>query len=184
MHESEVTNIIQGCREGRRSSQQRLYAGFYNYAMSIAFRYVGNQTAAAEVVNDSFFKAFTHLDRFTGEWPFRFWLRKITVNTSIDYLRARKRLPVSDDLENLSRHPETECPIVAELTREQILRSLDRLPPAYRTVFNMFVVDECTHEEIAELLGISVGTSKSNLSRARQHLKQIFETEYDKIRAA
>lgn len=182
MHESEINDLLRGCREGNRTSQHRLYAGFYNYAMSIAVRYTGGQDSAAEVVNDTFFKVFTRLDRYSGEWPFRFWLRRILINTAIDHLRARQRLPIPENIDDVGKHPSVESGVVADLTREQILRAMHRLPPAYRTVFNLFVVDECTHEEISQLLGISVGASKSNLSRARQHLKQIFETEYAHIR--
>lgn len=183
MHESEIHELLNGCREGSRASQHRLYSGFYNYAMSIAVRYVGNTDAAGEVINDTFYKVFTRLDRYTGEWPFRFWLRRILINTAIDHLRAKKRLPIPENIDDVGRHPSVESGVVAELTREQILRAMHRLPPAYRTVFNLFVVDECTHEEISEMLGISVGASKSNLSRARQHLKQIFDTEYASIRS-
>ncbi len=178
MHETEITQLLEGCLAGNRISQNRLYAGFYNYAMSIAVRYMGSHDAAAEVVNDTFFKVFTRLDKYNPDWPFRFWLRRVLVNTAIDRLRARKRLPITEDIDRVGSHPEIESSIIADMTREQILRALHRLPPAYRTVFNLFVVDELSHDEISQLLGISIGASKSNLSRARQHLKQIFEHEY------
>lgn len=173
-----LDEILDGCRQNHRASQQRLFAHFYNYAMTIARRYMGNSETAEEVVNDAFFKAFTKIHLFVGGQPFRPWLRRVIVNTAIDRLRS-----------NMSLAPETELQpwhdagsltgIEEALTQEQIWAMLDRLPPAYRAVFNLAVVDGFSHEEIASTLGISVGASKSNLSRARQHLKTILKTEFE-----
>lgn len=173
-----LEEILEGCRQNHRASQQRLYAQFYNYAMTIARRYMGNIELAEEVVNDSFFKVFTKIDLFQGGQPFKPWFRRIIVNTSIDRLRA-----------NMSIAPEAELQpwhdtgalngIEEELTKEQIWAMLDKLPPAYRTVFNLAVVDCFSHEEIAAALQISVGASKSNLSRARQHLRTLLKTEFE-----
>lgn len=173
-----LDEILDGCRQNHRASQQRLFAHFYNYAMTIARRYMGNTETAEEVVSDAFFKAFTKIHLFVGGQPFRPWLRRVIVNTAIDRLRS-----------NMSLAPETELQpwhdagsltgIEEALTQEQIWAMLDRLPPAYRAVFNLAVVDGFSHEEIASTLGISVGASKSNLSRARQHLKLILKTEFE-----
>ena len=173
-----LDEILDGCRKNQRASQQRLFTHFYNYAMTVARRYMGNTELAEEVVNDAFFKVFTKIHLFLGGQPFRPWLRRVIVNTAIDRLRA-----------NMNLAPETELQpwhdsgsltgIEEELTREQIWTLLDRLPPAYRTVFNLAVVDCFSHEEIATTLGISVGASKSNLSRARQYLKTLLKTEFE-----
>ena len=173
-----LDEILDGCRKNQRASQQRLFTHFYNYAMTVARRYMGSTELAEEVVNDAFFKVFTKIHLFLGGQPFRPWLRRVIVNTAIDRLRA-----------NMNLAPETELQpwhdsgsltgIEEELTREQIWTLLDRLPPAYRTVFNLAVVDCFSHEEIATTLGISVGASKSNLSRARQYLKTLLKTEFE-----
>lgn len=170
--------ILEGCRKCHRSSQHRLFAVFYHYAMSIARRYTGNIEAAEEVVNDAFFKVFTKIHLFNGEQPFRFWLRRIVINTAIDRLRSGLHQTPMVELQPW-HEAQAEPGIVEDLTREQILAMLDLLPPAYRAVFNLFVVDGFSHEEIAETLGISIGASKSNLSRARQHLKAIFSDEFE-----
>jgi RNA polymerase sigma-70 factor (ECF subfamily) len=148
--------------------------------MSIATRYADSSFEAEEIVNDAFFKAFTRLHLYGGEQSFKAWLRKITVNTSIDYFRARQR---QAHLVALTSAPDIggEMDIIEQLTKEQILQSVNKLPPAYRTVFNLAVVDCFTHEEIAEALNISVGTSKSNLARARQKLKEMFYTSNQKM---
>ncbi len=174
----DLHHLLDGCRQGKRSSQYRLYALFYNYAMTIARRYTGSLENAEEVVNDAFFKAFTKLDLYSESLPFRFWLRRIVINTAIDRFRSNLSTPASVELQAW-HDPEMDTGIVENLTREQILAMMDHLPPAYRTVFNLFVVDGYSHEEIAETLQITIGTSKSNLSRARQHLKTLLTDEFE-----
>lgn len=173
-----LEEILNGCRQNHRASQQRLYAQFYNYALTIARRYMGNSETAEEVVNDAFFKVFTKIHLFLGGQPFRPWLRRVIVNTAIDRLRTQMNL--ATEMELSSWHdPGSLTGIEEDLTREQIWAMLDQLPPAYRTVFNLAVMDCFSHEEIAATLGISVGASKSNLSRARQHLKTLLKTEFE-----
>ena len=174
----QIEEILEGCRQNKRASQQRLYAQFYNYAMTIARRYMGNTELAEEVVNDAFFKVFTKIQLFQGGQPFKPWLRRVIVNTAIDRLRANINIAAETELQPW-HDPGLLTGIEEELTREQIWAMLDRLPPAYRTVFNLAIVDGFSHEEIATALQISVGASKSNLSRARQHLKIILKTEFE-----
>lgn len=174
----ELHHLLDGCRHGKRSSQYRLYTQFYNYAMTIARRYTGTLETAEEVVNDAFFKVFTKIDLYSDSMPFRFWLRRIVINTAIDRFRTGMNMPTPVELQAW-HDPELDTGIVESLTHEQILAMLDHLPPAYRTVFNLFVVDGFSHEEISETLQISVGTSKSNLSRARQHLKALLTDEFE-----
>ena len=176
MNEEELNNILAGCKAGLQASQHRLYNCFYNYAMTIARRYVGAIEECEEVVNDSFMKVFKKIEQFEGTY-FKAWLRKIVVHTSIDRIRAQKRLPRMEEIENLGNVIEIEAEIIARLTKVQIQQSILQLSPAYRTVLNLYIVDEFSHEEIAQTLGISVGTSKSNLARARVHLKRILEHE-------
>ncbi len=172
-----IRELLLQCRQQQRSAQYQVHRLFYSYAMSIARRYISSLETAEEVVNDAFFKVFTKLDRYEEGMPFRFWLRRIVINTAIDRLRSSLQL---GPLEAWSETYEAteENGILEELTREQILALLDRLPPAYRTVFNLFVVDGFTHDEIAQILNISPGTSKSNLSRARQHLRTLFANDF------
>ena len=178
VNDLDLGNILDGCRQNKRASQQRLFAVFYNYAMTIARRYAGNPETAEEVVNDAFFKVFTKISYLSKEQPFRLWFRRIIINTAIDRLRSRL-----DGLPSTELQPwhdvEMDAGIMEDLTREQIFALIDRLPPAYRTVFNLFVVDGFSHEEIAATLGITAGTSKSNLARARQHLKTLFYEDFE-----
>ncbi len=176
--DSELHRLLRECRQQKRTAQYQIHAIFYNYAMSIAYRYVGNLETAEEVVNDAFFKIFTKINLYEETLSFRFWLRRIVINTAIDRLRSALQTQPHESL-GQRYDVEVESGIIEDLTREQILAALDRLPPAYRTVFNLFVVDGFTHEEIAQLLNISPGTSKSNLSRARQHLRALFSDDFE-----
>ncbi len=173
----DIVQILEGCRQNKRASQHQLFALFYNYCMTIARRYTGNVETAEEVVNDAFFKVFTKIHLYSGGQPFRLWLRRIVINTAIDRLRSSLNAPPTGEL-----HPwhegESDAGIIEDLTREQVLAMIDQLPPAYRTVFNLFVVDGFSHDEIAQMLNINAGTSKSNLARARQHLKNILSDDF------
>lgn len=181
MNDIDFTHLIEGCRRYERASQQRLYALFYHYAMSVARRYCNDNGAAGEISNDAFFKIFTKIDQYRGDLPFKQWLRRIVVNTAIDRFRANVNTPKFTELPAFYE-PEVEPDILEALTRADIMSMLDQLPPGYRAVFNLYVVDGFSHEEVSAMLGISVGTSKSNLSRARMYLKTLLENEFDKTR--
>ncbi len=169
--------IIDGCRSQNRRAQAELHSLFFAYAMSVARRYTSGSQVAEEVVNDAFFKVFTKIDRFSGEQPFRFWLRRIVINTAIDRYRSRMNRPKETEFQPWHESSD-DLGLEAQLTQEQILGSLDRLPPAYRTCFSLFVVDGFSHDEIGEMLGITSGGSKSNVSRARQHLRSLFSQDF------
>jgi RNA polymerase sigma factor (sigma-70 family) len=178
VQETELLSIIDGCRRQHRASQQRLYALFYNYTMSVARRYTGALEAAEEVANDAFFKVFTKIDLYAGHLPFKAWLRRIIINTAIDRYRSSiHRIPTLELTE--INAAEADDGTIEHLSRQQVVDMLDLLPPAYRTVFNLYVVDGFSHEEISETLDISIGASKSNLSRARQHIKKLLKNELE-----
>lgn len=178
MMEKEIESFIEGCRRQNRADQQRLYARCYNYAMNIARRYAGNQETAEEVVNDSFFKVFTKIDQYDARQPFRFWLRRIIINSAIDRLRSSLNSKPTVEMPDWY-DPEDDAGIIEKLTKEQIFNMLDHLSPAYRTVFNLYVIEGFSHDEIAASLGIGVSGSKSNLSRARAHIRQLLIHDFD-----
>ncbi len=162
--------IIEGCRDGNRQSQRKLYQHFYGYGLSLAFRYASNRLEAEEVFNDGFLKAFQHLDKYDSAYPFKPWLRKIIIHSAIDYFRKHKKHQVLIPFEN---ETELTTPVIID-QEEDVLPIVQQLSPAYRLVFNLYVMEEYKHHEIAEMLGISVGTSKSNLARAKVKLKSLW----------
>lgn len=173
----ELTILIEGCCRQDSRSQEKLYDLFYNYAMAVGIRYTTTFEEAQEVVNDAFIKVFRYIaTHYAPTYSFKTWLRRIIINTALDRLKAKKQVFIIND-EYQKYHVGIESEIVEQLTREQILNYVQKLPPQYRTVFNLYVADGYTHPEIAALLHISEATSRSNLSRARQLLKNILKEQ-------
>jgi RNA polymerase sigma-70 factor (ECF subfamily) len=172
MGEKELHQLISGCIKQDRVSQKMLYKAFYGFSMGICLRYANNREEAAEVMNQGFFKVFTRIETFDRARPFKAWLGRIMMNASIDYYRANLKMAYTDDLEQ-AEHLSDGTLTDHKLNYEDLLRMVQKLPPAYRTVFNLFAIEGYTHEEIGELLNISPGTSKSNLHKARLKLKQM-----------
>jgi RNA polymerase sigma factor (sigma-70 family) len=177
MGEEELHQLISGCIKHDRTSQKLLYKAFYGFSMGICLRYANDREEAAEVMNQGFFKVFTRIETYDRTRPFKAWLGKIMMNVSIDYYRANLKMAYADDLDKAEHLTDGDM-ADKKLNYDDLLKMVQKLPPAYRTVFNLFAIEGYTHEEIGELLNISPGTSKSNLHKARQKLKQmIYEAE-------
>ena len=147
--------------------------------MAICDRYTNNQEDAVEILNDGFLKIFREIHHYKPAYAdvvssFKGWLRKIMVYTAIDHFRKNHKHQVVTDLDNVVYQITAESEdAVDKLSYEEIIRAIQDLSPAYRAVFNLFVIEGLSHDEIAEKLGISTGTSKSNLSKARKQLQKI-----------
>lgn len=174
--------LINGCRKGKKNFQELLYKQFYGFGMSVCLRYTYSREDALEVLNDGFMKVFNNINVFDPDKPFKSWFRKILVNTALDQYRTNKKYRIQvplDDLEipeNDLIAPEYEEQSHAELSADHILGMFDRLPDIYRLTFNLYEVEGYSHDEIAGMLGISPGTSRSNLSRAKKMLRTIYHT--------
>ncbi|MFN0175402.1 MAG: RNA polymerase sigma factor [Saprospiraceae bacterium] len=169
----ELLPVLQGCQKGNRNSQRRLYEHFYGYAMSICLRYSKGRDEAVEILNDAFHKVFNHLDKYDPAYPFKVWLRRILINTAIDYHRKNRNLIQTLDLASAAELAAEEMPLPKLSKDEDVLPILQKLSPAYRVVFNLYVMEGYAHQEIADLLGIDVRTSRSNLMRATQNLRAL-----------
>lgn len=163
--------ILKGCKARDRSAQNALYRMYYAYGMSIGIRYVKNEEEAIEILNDGFLKVFNRIKKYDDQHPFKPWFRKIIVNTAIDQMKRQNRLQMKTDLQE-ARTVEAREDILSRIGYKELLNIVHSLSIAYRTVFNMYVIDGYKHEEIANQLGISIGTSKSNLSKARSILQK------------
>ena len=170
MGEEDLHQLIQGCIKQDRKCQKMLYKAFYGFSMGICLRYAGNRDEAAEVMNQGFFKVFTHIESYDITRPFKAWLGKIMTNVSIDFYRANLKMAYTEDLEK-AEHISDGNLIDKNLNYNDLLAMVQKLPQAYRTVFNLFAIDGYSHEEISAMLHINIGTSKSNLHKARQKLK-------------
>jgi RNA polymerase sigma-70 factor (ECF subfamily) len=170
--ETHLNEILDGCRRGKRLSQQRLYEQFHGYALHLCLRYAANREEAVEVMNDAFFKVLTRLDQYDPALPFKPWLRQILVRTAIDYFRKNHRQPLFVELMPVHDTAAEDMPLLEIQPGEDLLPLLQRLTPAYRTVFNLYVMEGYAHDEIAGMLGISASASRSNLARATERLRQ------------
>ncbi|WP_461075448.1 RNA polymerase sigma factor [Spirosoma flavus] len=178
-----LSDLLAGCLRNQRQSQELLYRQFYGYAMSVCLRYAPTREGALEVLNDGFLKVFTRLDQYDPAQPFKGWLRRIMINAAVDHYRQEMKHHHHESVEDVGQMAISEASdAFSQLAHEDLMALIQRLSPAYRLVFNLYVIDGYTHEEIANQLGISVGASKSNLARARENLrvllKQINYDEY------
>lgn len=170
MSDGTLQTLIAGCLQGNRKSQEKLYQRFYAYGMSVCLRYTDTEDEAIEVLNDGFMKVFTKLDTFDAQKPFQSWFRRILVNTAINHYHKYEKHKHHQPIEEARPTVDAQN-VLNQLSYEEIIGLIQHLSPVYRTVFNLFVIDGYTHEEIAEALQISIGASKSNLSRARANLR-------------
>lgn len=173
--------LIQGCKRQDRASQKRLYQLFYGYAMSVCLRYSRTKEEAVEILNDGFMKVFTKIGKYDPGRSFKGWIRRILINTAVDAYRQNHKHYYAEDI-SVVEHEVIVGNVLDQMQYEALIQLIQHLSPAYRTVFNLYVIDGFSHEEIAAQLHISVGTSKSNLSKARAnlqgHLKRLIPDEY------
>ena len=171
MHdEARLRELVAGCQRGAVDAQRALYTQCYAYGLTVALCYSRNREEAEEVLQDSYVKLFSSLNA-SSDPPKSLlpYFRRIIINTAIDaYRRQRRSLLPQSLLPRISHNAALE-----QLDREDLYRLLQCLPPSYRLVFNLAVLEELTHPEIAERLGISTGTSKSNLHKARKLLQRL-----------
>lgn len=173
-----LNNIIKGCRKRRRESQKKLYKMFYAYGMSITLRYAESRNEAAEILNDAFMKVFKNIKSYDLERPFKPWLRRIIINTAINNYHRNKDHRQMDDVDVAGQNLSREEQIISGISYDEIIEMVQQLTPAYRTVFNLYVIEGFKHKEIAEMLDIAEGTSKSNLSKAKKNLQAILEKNF------
>lgn len=176
-------DLIAGCLRGDLKSQKMLYKQYYGFAMAICLRYAENREEAAEILNDGFMKVFTNLASYSQEKAFRGWIRTILVHTAIDHYRRNSKHYHALDLvyaENESSYEDA----LDVISAEEIMAMVQLLPPAYRLVFNLHVIEGFSHPEIAEQLQISEGASKSNLFKARLKLQKMISLSDNEKRAS
>ncbi len=175
----ELTYHLTACSDNSRESQKIIYSSFYGYAMAICDRYTNNHEQSLEILNDGFLKVFREVHKYEPAYTdvvssFKGWLRKIMVYTAIDHYRKEQKHSLVSQLENVVYQiPIASEDAISKISYEEIIKSIQKLSPGYRTVFNLYIIEGLTHEEVAFALGISVGTSKSNLSKARIQLQKI-----------
>lgn len=148
---------------------------FYAYGMSITLRYAGSRDEAVMILNDAFMKVFNNIKKYDSGRPFKPWFRQIVVNTAINHYHKSQKKSRQAEIELHELHLSENEAIVSDISYKEMIEMIQDLSPAYRTVFNLYVIEGFTHPEIAEKLDIAIGTSKSNLSKAKRNLRTILE---------
>jgi len=169
----EIAEIITGCVKGQKVYQDRLYKKFSGLIFGICLRYTKNRMEAQDVMQDVFVKIYNNIHTYHHDGSFEGWLRRIAVNTSITNYRKNQKHAYQEDINDVVRVKDE--PVLAsdlEFTAEEMMSCVEKLPHGYRTVFSMYVIEGFMHKEIADMLGIDINTSKSQLSRAKTHLQR------------
>jgi RNA polymerase sigma factor (sigma-70 family) len=169
--------LRQGCIDGRADYQRLLYDYFSPRMFGICLRYANDYHHAEDILQEGFIKIFRNIDKFRGDGSFEGWIKKIFINTAIEHYRKSV---------NHSGHAELEPNVMVRyisekatdnLATQDLMKIVQQLSPGYRTIFNLYVIEGYSHREIAETMGISEGTSKSQLARARNILKKRVESQ-------
>lgn len=169
-----ISKLIQGCIKEDRNSQKELYRHYYAYSMGICQRYANNKIDASSIINEGFFKVFKHIKKYDHTKSFTAWIGRIMTNAAIDYYRANLKFANSEHIAEYDQAGSDEI-IYEKLNYQDLLFMVQSLSPAYRTVFNLYAIEGYSHEEIAGMLNISIGTSKSNLFKARAKLMEMLK---------
>jgi RNA polymerase sigma-70 factor (ECF subfamily) len=186
-HRHEELQLVEGCKNESRASQQEVFSKMYGVLFSICMRYSSDRDEAEDILQAGFIKVFKGIENYKGDGSFEGWIKRIVVNTAIDNYRRKKVRPVVTDSELVDRsgeelaEEEEDESVYNQVPVQEVMDAIQQLSPAYQTVFNLYVMEGYNHNEIAEMLDISVGTSKSNLSKARQNLKRMLQPTVDRL---
>jgi RNA polymerase sigma factor (sigma-70 family) len=175
--------IIEGCKKGKNRYQEELYRMLAPRMYGLCLKYANDKDDAKDIMQDGFIKVFQKIDQFGEKGSFEGWVRRIMINTALEKYRSQvtiysldERMPLSDE--------GVHSTIIEDLSAEDLLGLIRQLTPKYRMVFNLYAIEGYNHKEIGEMLGISEGTSKSNLSRARLILQEKVKELYSITRDA
>lgn len=170
-------DFIDACVHKERWAQKLLYEEHYSKMMGVCLRYANNENEALDILHEGFIKVFRHIGNYQPGTSLTAWIRRIMVNTSIDYYRKNVRRR-TEDIDEAYQVQSLDPDAVSQCTEQEILNAVQELSPAYRVVFNLFVVEGYSHREIAEQLGITESTSRSNLVKARSKLQAALKNRY------
>jgi RNA polymerase sigma factor (sigma-70 family) len=170
-------NILDRCKNGERVAQQQLYEHFKGKMFAVCLRYANSRQDAEDALQEGFVKVFRDLHQFRGEGSFEGWMRRVIVNVALQHLRKQKGGLQFSELENVEyKLADVEASVFDESEKAAaLIKLMQKMPTGFRTVLNLYVLEEYSHQQISDELGISVGTSKSQLNRAKAFLKGLLE---------
>ncbi len=174
-----LEDLIRGCKKNNSQAQRELFDRYSSRMLGICRRYVGNLGDAEDIMVNGFMKIYDKIDQYAGSGNFESWMSRIMVNESLTHIRRNKNMSVEVSIEKASYEPDYST-ILDPLDAEQLLKWIDDMPVGYRTVFNLYALEGYAHKEIAEMLNITEGASKSQLSRAKACLRdKIYKMEQE-----
>ena len=173
--ETSDTHLIKGCMKGDRQSQNQLYQKYKANLFGVCLRYAGSREEAEDMLQEGFIKIFSDLYQYKPIGPLGGWMRKVVINVALQHIRKNKKFRIFENHEHIIATYEPDFEIFKNNREEAILKIVQQLPDGYRIIFNLYVIEEFSHREIAEKLGISISTSKSQYSRARAALRSMVE---------
>ncbi|MCF8361635.1 MAG: sigma-70 family RNA polymerase sigma factor [Prolixibacteraceae bacterium] len=174
----DLERIIKDCKAGNNKAQATLYRLFAPKLFGVSMRYSRDRTEAEDILHEAFVRIFEKIEQYNGSGHFEGWMRRIVVNIALEHYRKKQRLQIVDDV-TFYDNQERSSMNLETLNEQHLLNLIQELSPQYKIVFNLYAIDGYSHKEIAEKLGISEGSSKSNLARARKTLqKKLYETGY------
>jgi RNA polymerase sigma-70 factor (ECF subfamily) len=165
--------LIDACMQGESWARKKVYEMYAPSMMSLCIRYIGNKETARDLLQDGFIKVFTHIHTYSYKGAFAGWIYRIFVTTSLEYLRKTDALRSAVDIMGCNEQlKDVDVSVLDRLSEEDLMDCVKKLPAGYRTVFNMYAIEGYSHKEIAEVLGISIATSKTQFLRARVALQK------------
>lgn len=168
----DTDQLLDGCRTGDRKAQKLLYQQFYSFAMTIAMRYSRDEMDAADIMSQAFVKIFRSINSFdSAKGSLHAWIKKIVINEGLDHVRSRARFSENIEIESVPE-PALRSEVLENMGADEIMKLVQKLPPATHAIFVLYVVEGFNHREIAQKLSISEGTSKWHLSEARKTLQK------------
>jgi RNA polymerase sigma-70 factor (ECF subfamily) len=171
MKRENLDDILNGCQSGKRKAQEQLFNLFSEEMFGVCLYYSKDYTEAEDTLHEGFMKVFQKISQFQQKGSLAGWIKRIMINTALEKFRKHNQLyAVGDELELETDGAPPD--VIDELSNQDLLQMVQQLSPKYRMVFNLYAIDGYSHKEISEMLGISEGTSKSNLARARYILQE------------
>ncbi|MEO1516050.1 MAG: RNA polymerase sigma factor [Bacteroidota bacterium] len=175
--QNQERDFITACIRKERWAQKLLYENHYSKMMGVCLRYSDNREDALDILHEGFIKVFRNIAKYQPGTSLNAWIRRIMVNTAIDFYRKNIRRR-TEDLDQAYDISSPDADAISQYTETEILEAVQTLSPAYRTVFNLYIIEGYSHKEIANMLGITESTSRSNLVKARSKLKAILTARF------
>jgi len=180
----ELNEVINQCIRKEKEGQELFFKHFYGKMMAVCSRYARDRDEAQDILQDAFMKVFDNLQKYEVTGSIEGWVRRIFVNTAIDHYRKQKNKYNLEEDGNIADEEsyyndlEENDSVYSKIKPNDILEAMEQLSPAYKMVFNLYAIENHTHQEVAEILDINIGTSKSNYAKAKAKVKHILEQKF------